>query len=239
MNAPVVVGFTLRPSEKGGTPRYHQNAAYIGALARAGAVPLGIPPLQSDDALRALYDRCDALIFAGGPDVDPRHYGQALDPACNVDVAPDLDRTELRLATWAAAEDLPLLGICRGAQLVNVALGGSLYQDIAIQRGNGIDHDRHDASRDAIAHTIEVEPSSVLARAAGERVVPANSLHHQAIRDLASDLTITARAPDGVIEGAEDPSRRFLVLVQSHPEELVGDHGWARRLFDELVAAAR
>ncbi|MHB8719362.1 MAG: gamma-glutamyl-gamma-aminobutyrate hydrolase family protein [Candidatus Dormibacteria bacterium] len=239
MGSPVVVGFAMRPSESGGTPRYHQNVAYIRALAGAGAVPLGIPLLESDDALRALYDRCDALLFAGGPDVDPRHYGQALDRACPVDVAPELDRTELRLAGWAVAEDRPVLGICRGAQLVNVALGGSLYQDLAVQRPGGIEHDRHDVSRDTIAHTLEVEPSTVLARATGERVVAANSLHHQAIRDLAEDLSVSARAPDGVIEGAEDPSRRFLVLVQSHPEELVGDHGWARRLFDELVAAAR
>ena len=231
-----VVGIPLRP-ERGDTRQY-QNTAYFESLAGAGAIPLGIPMLDSDDALRALYDRCDALLFAGGPDVDPRHYGEEPDPACNVDPCPALDRTELRLAGWATAEDRPVLAICRGAQLVNVVLGGSLYQDVAVQHGDAVHHDRHDVGRNVLAHPIEVEPGSVLGRATGGGTVDVNSLHHQAIRRLGEGLVVSARAPDGVVEGAEDPSRRFLVLVQAHPEELVGAHAWARRLFDELVVAA-
>ena len=230
-----VVGIPLRPSSS--APRLYQNTAYLRAMTAAGAVPLPIPTLDDDGDLRALYDRCDALLFAGGPDVDPRHYGEEVDPRCNVDVAPELDSTELRLARWAAEDDRPTLAICRGAQLVNVALGGSLYQDIGVQLGHDIDHDRHDVARDTLSHTIEVEPTTVLARAARQRVVDTNTLHHQAIRRLGSGLEVSARAPDGVVEGAEDPSRRFLVLVQSHPEELVTRQAWAQHLFDELVAA--
>ena len=237
MPARPVIGIPLRPVE--GKPRVYQNVAYLQALTAAGAVPLPIPLLDDDDALRALYDRCDALLFAGGPDVDPHHYGEEIDPRCNVDVAPEMDRTELCLAGWALAEDRPTLAICRGAQLVNVALGGSLYQDLAVQHGHDIDHDRHDIARDALSHTIEVEPDTVLAHATGQPVVGTNTLHHQGIRRLAGGLEVSARAPDGVVEGAEDPSRRFLVLVQSHPEELAAATVWAQRLFDDLVAATR
>jgi len=239
MAARPVVGIPLRPSSNTDAPRLFQNTAYLRALTIAGAVPLGIPLLDDDGDLRALYDRCDALLFAGGPDVDPRHYGEEIDPRCNVDVAPELDATELRLARWATAEDRPTLAICRGAQLVNVALGGSLYQDIAVQHGHEIDHDRHDVARDTLSHSIEVAPSTVLARATQQHVVDTNTLHHQAIRGLGAGLEVTARAPDGIVEGAEDPARRFLVLVQSHPEELVTGQAWAQRLFDELVAASR
>ena len=232
-----VVGVALRPER--GDARLYQNTAYFDALIAAGAAPVGIPLRLPDEALRAVYERCDALLFAGGPDVDPRSYGEEPDPACHVDPAPHLDDTELRLARWATEEDRPVLGICRGAQLVNVALGGSLYQDIAVQHGAGVEHDRHDAGRSVVAHPAEVEPGTVLARAAGAPTIEVNSLHHQAIRRLGGGLVLSARAPDGIVEGAEDPERRFLVLVQSHPEELVADHAWARRLFDELVAAAR
>jgi putative glutamine amidotransferase len=233
-----LVGITLRPRRDGGQRRLFQNAAYFDAVSASGGVPVGIPLLDDDDALRAVYERCDAVLLPGGPDVEPSHYGEETRADCDVDVEPELDHTELRLARWAAEDDRPLLGICRGAQLLNVALGGALWQDIAVQLGGDINHDRHDAERHLLSHSIEVVDGTRLG-AIAPAVVQSNSLHHQAIRRLAASLTASAYSPDGLIEAVEGADSRFLLAVQSHPEELVSVQDWARRLFDEFVAAAR
>lgn len=234
-----VVGITLRPQPGAPDrpPRLVQNRAYLDAIEAAGAVPLPLPLLRDPDALRVLYERCDAICLPGGPDVEPPRYGEVARDDCGITTAAELDDTEMLLTRWLVADDRPTLAVCRGIQVVNVALGGTLWQDIAVQRAGDPVHDGHNHARDKLVHAVHVEPGSLLHRVLGSDTVQVNSLHHQAINRVGEGLCVSARSDDGLVEAIELPDRRFLLGVQWHPEELVGDHDWARRLFGALVAA--
>jgi len=233
----VVAGITLRPQALDGTPpRYVQNRRYLDGLLAAGAVPLGIPPLQDRDALRTLYDRCDALLLPGGPDVEPQRYGEQPRDDCKLSTAPELDAAEFTLVGWALDDGKPLLAICRGIQVLNVALGGTLWQDIAVQQAGMHGHDGN--ARDAAVHDVEVLPGTALHGAVRQVSLRWNSVHHQALRDLGDGLVASARAADGLVEGVELPGRA-VIGVQCHPEEMAGAEPWAAALFAWLVAAAR
>ena len=172
----------------------------------------------------------DGLLLPGGWDVDPALYGEEQDTALGP-IDPELDRTEVELFRQARATGLPVLGICRGQQVINVALGGSLFQHID-------DHDQRALGRAHLAHRVAVDPASELARAAGETTLEVNSLHHQAVRSLAPGLRTTARGDDGTVEGIESDDG-LVVAVQCHPEELAGDLPWARSLFERFVSRAQ
>ena len=171
----------------------------------------------------------DGLLLPGGWDVDPSFYGERPDEKMGP-TDPELDSTELEMFRQARAKGIPVLGICRGQQVINVAMGGSLIQHLD-------EHDARAIGRRHLAHTIEVEPDSELARAAGEDTIPVNSLHHQAIKKLGSGLHQSARGEDGTVEGVESDDG-LVVAVQCHPEELTTDLPWARRLFERFVARA-
>ncbi len=220
-------------------PRFGQSQTYIQAMLHAGAVPLLIPHLTDLTGLRRLYERLDGLLLPGGGDVDPVHYGETRHERCGR-VTPIRDETELALVRWAAEEGKPLLGICRGIQVLNVALGGNLYQDIEAQLPEAGKHDWYPGyPRDYPAHPVTVAPRSRLAHILGTTFLPVNSLHHQAIKEAAPGLTIVARAPDGIVEGVEGEGHPFLVGVQWHPEELAGNDVRAQRLFAALAEACR
>jgi len=237
VNQPVIVGISLRPQEREGlAPRQVQNRSYLEAIEAAGAIPLPIPLLHDTERLGVLYRLCDALVLPGGPDVEPARYGAPPRQDCAVEPAPELDAVELQLLRWALDDDLPVLAICRGLQVLN-ALGGTLWQDLVTEGAVSDRHDR-DEDRAALVHGLSVEPGSRLAAIVGTGAIEVNSLHHQAIRDLAPGLVVTARSSDGLIEGAELPGRRFVVGVQCHPEELTGGQPWAASLFSALVDAA-
>ncbi|HXA28453.1 MAG TPA: gamma-glutamyl-gamma-aminobutyrate hydrolase family protein [Candidatus Angelobacter sp.] len=234
---PVVVGFTLRPQRAENTPpRYVQNRRYLDGLLAAGAVPLGIPAVGDERVLRTLYDRCDALLLPGGPDVEPSRYGEETRAGCDVSPVPELDAAEFPLARWALEEGRPLLAICRGIQVLNVALGGTLWQDIAVQHAGDPAH--HGKDRTAPAHQVSVVAGTALHRVVGADRLAWNSLHHQALRDLGDGLVASAVADDGLVEGVELPDRPVLG-VQCHPEEMAPSQGWAAALFGWLVAAAQ
>ncbi len=239
MTASPIIGITLRGSPGHAPPHVlGRNRAYFEALQAAGATPVGISASLSEAGLRTIFDLCDGLCLPGGPDVEPALYGEDMRADCAVEVDVELDRAEMRLAQWALDADKPLLAICRGAQVLNVALGGTLWQDVGTL--GATEHDHYPpASRDDVTHHIEVDPGSRLHAIAGEELVDVNSMHHQAVRDLGRDLVITARAHDGLVEAVEHPGRRFVVGVQCHPEELYLERGWARRLFVDFVAASR
>nr|MDT0664328.1 gamma-glutamyl-gamma-aminobutyrate hydrolase family protein [Micromonospora sp. DSM 115978] len=218
-------------------PRVMQNANYLSALERAGAVPLPIPPFADHDKVLELASRCDALLLPGGKDVDPSSYGQPLDPRCGVEALPELDAVELRLAEWAVAGDVPLLGVCRGLQILNVALGGSLWQDLDVETGTGGHRaDGDDPAVTTTRHLVDVVAGTSLGRLLREPCIEVNSRHHQAVRELGTGLRVSARAGDGVVEEFELPEHRFALAVQWHPEEMSDWH--ADRLFDALVHAA-
>ncbi len=214
---------------------------YVRTLTSAGAVPWLIPLLHGDDAtLRAIYEQLDGIFLTGGVDVDPTNYGEPRHQLCDRS-DPARDWTELLLVRWALAERKPVFGVCRGIQTINVACGGSLYQDIAVQRPEAIKHDYFPTAdqytRDYLAHPIRVDKGSHLAELLGAEQVQVNSMHHQGIKTLADGLRATAHAPDGLIEGVERPDDGFLIGVQWHPEELAEQHAPMRRLFTAFVDA--
>lgn len=240
MERTVVVGVTMRPDARDPRlPRLWQNRAYFEALERAGAAVLPFVLGEDDRRLRALYERCDALCIPGGPDVDPARFGAEADPRCHVTPEPEIDDTDFRLLEWADADDRPVLTICRGFQVHNVVRGGTLWQDIGVERAPVDDHDGHGRPRDALLHPVRLDADSRLAAIAGATEVEVNSLHHQGVRDLGAGLRATGWSPDGLVEAFEDDRRTFCVGVQFHPEELVDTVPWAPALFDALIAAAR
>lgn len=237
MTAPVIGLPTLAIPRGEKPPRFGINQAYVAALVGAGCAPVLIPLLEDDSLLRAIFERLDGIVFPGGADVAPAEYGEEPLPGINV-IESARDNTELRLARWAYEASLPTLGICRGQQLLNVALGGTLYQDLLTQGATGLDHSDGDGrARSALVHRVALEPDSRLAQLIDETTVEVNSLHHQAIKSVAPALTVTGRAEDGVIEAVEAGDARFLIAVQWHPEELT-DLPWVSRLFKAFARAA-
>ena len=213
------IGVTVHPRR--GLEYY---GTYRRAVTAAGAEPIDLMP-----GTKTLPE-LDGLLLPGGWDVDPSFYGEQRDEKVG-DTDPELDETELTLFRQARERRLPILGICRGQQVINVAMGGSLVQHLE-------DHDARALGRSHLAHTIEVDPASELGKAAGEDEIHVNSLHHQAIKRLADGLQESAHGEDGTVEGVES-SDGLIVAVQCHPEELTGDLPWARKLFERFVARAR
>jgi len=239
---PPVIGITctfLPPQTKETPPRFGQNQSYIRPADKAGAAPLLIPLLTDKDQLRQLFDLLDGLLLPGGEDVDPARYGQP--PHENLrQVSPLRDATELTLARWAMEEGRPLLAICRGIQVLNVALGGSLYQDIQSQLPQAQNHDWFPGyPRNHLSHPVQVAPDSRLAGILGTTTLSVNSLHHQAVQDIAPGLEAVAWSPDGVCEALEAPGHPFALGLQWHPEELVDDDPRAQQIFDAWVEACR
>jgi putative glutamine amidotransferase len=232
-----VIGVPLRPfAGTGFPPKLALNRTYFDALEGAGASPLPIPVVHDEDRLRVYYELLDGLLLPGGADVEPRRYGAIARDDCHLNVMPELDEVELRLVKWAIADGLPVLAICRGIQVLNVACGGTLWQDVQVEGATGESHDRE--PRDLPVHGLDVEPGSLLARTLGETHIQVNSLHHQAIREVGPALRAVARSTDGLIEGVEHPAHDFVLGIQCHPEELYRTFTWATGLFAGLVTAA-
>lgn len=212
--------------------------SYTEAVVAAGGVPVLIPLGLGDEELRVIFERIDGLLLPGGGDIDPHLYQeQAHKTLSNIDK--DRDRVEFTLVRAAVTERKPLLAICRGHQVFNVALGGSLWQDIQNQIPASRPHDyNHSHPRNYLAHSVEIQPDSRLARYLGKRHSPVNSLHHQAVRDMAPGLVRTAISPDGVIEAVEVPDHPFAIGVQWHPENLIYDDPAMLALFKGFVQVA-
>jgi len=208
--------------------------SYVRAVLAAGGAPLAIPNLKESET-DALLDILDGLILSGGRDIAPSLYGSA-EAHPSVELDHDRDTRELPLIRTAIEMDLPILAICRGVQSLNVALGGTLYQDLPTDRPSAVAH-RQDAARDAATHSIAVHDASLLTRSLGATELRVNSFHHQAVRQPAAALTVVGWAEDGLIEAVEMEGRRFVVGVQYHPEEMVGVCGASRQLFGALIAA--
>jgi putative glutamine amidotransferase len=212
--------------------------AYVRAIEQAGGIPIILPVTREPETLNRYLGLIDGLLLSGGVDIDPRHYGQEPHPRLE-EVDADRDATELPLTREALAQDMPLFAICRGIQTLNVALGGTLYQDIPSQYPTTLRHQqRHDnIPRSQPVHPVRILPETRLRAIVGADTIQTNSLHHQALRDVAEGLVVTARAEDGIIEAVELPGRRYVVAVQFHPEETAPHDEKARRLFEAFVEA--
>lgn len=209
------------------------------SIIEAGGVPLLAPVTLDPRSLRELYETAGAVMLAGGGDVDPAAYGESRHARTDrVDL--DRDGAEFLLTRWAVSDDKPLLGICRGIQAMNVALGGSLLQDIPDQWPGAGRHNGHyeGAQRDEVLHAVRVQPGSRVSAMLAGLDVGTNSFHHQALMRVADGLIVTSRAPDGIIESVEWPGRRFVVGVQWHPEEMSAGRADMMALFTGLVRAA-
>ena len=197
-------------------------ASYIDALIRVDATPLVIPIVHDRGVLDHLLDLADGLMLIGGPDIDPACYGQTPLPGLR-QVTPARDRMELMLARRAMKDQVPILGVCRGIQLLNVASGGSLWQDIAGQVPGAQKHDHYpDHPPTHLAHPVQLQPGSRMAGICGHTRLTVNSLHHQAIDRPGEGLSVVARSADGIIEAVEGQGKQWVVGVQWHPEWLVG-----------------
>ena len=214
----------------GDTSRLRLTAAYVTALESAGLIPLIVPPLSSASAAAAIMDSVSGLVLTGGEDVDPARYGEKRHEKVRY-VNAARDATEAALIEAAKSRGKPVLAICRGIQILNVALGGTLVQDIPSQVGTPIAHDE-DSPRDTRSHEISVEPGSLIAKAVGTEHLTVNSFHHQSVKRVAAGMRVTARSPDGVIEGLEATDDWWVLAVQWHPEEMTDSpEPWDRGLF--------
>ena len=211
--------------------------AYVQAVYRAGGLPVLIPLGITDADLKALLARLDGLLFTGGGDIAPGRYGGQPHPRV-YDIDPDRDRVEINLVQMAVDGGMPFLGICRGFQVLNVAMGGTMYEDILDQHPGALKHDYFPGyPREMLVHPVQVAPGSRLAEILEQTEVEVNSLHHQGVRQVPEALRTTAFAPDGIPEAVELPGHPFGLAVQWHPEWLQA-HAPMRRLFEALVGAA-
>ena len=217
------------------------NQRYYHAAAMAGAAPVLIPLVDDVDTLRAIYDGMDGILIPGGVDVDPAAFGEVPHERLGR-IDPARDRVEIQLVHWAVADEKPLLGLCRGLQVINVALGGTLYQDLEAEYPNAIKHDyfpNYGFERDYLAHEVALTAGSRLRNVLEADRIAVNSMHHQGIKSLASALAPAATAPDGLVEAVESSNGGFLVGVQWHPEVFETTHPTTEHLFREFTLAAR
>jgi len=211
-------------------------ADYSLALRDAGAAPLIVPAAQDDGSLERILGAVQGLVLSGGPDIHPRHYAE--EPTAGLgEVDEALDRMELMAARLAFEKDLPVLGICRGIQVLNVALGGTLYQDISSQVQECICHTPK-TDKAVTTHTVRIAAGSRLRRIMGRSEIWVNGKHHQAVREPAPGLSVTARAMDGVVEALEHQHRRWMIGVQWHPEGTWREDSFSKKLFRAFVREA-
>lgn len=224
---PVAVG--------GGFMEYRLPNAYFAAVTAAGGAPVILPYSPDGEVIKSYIEACDGILFAGGKDIDPRHYGEERSSLCGE--TEDLrDGFELAVARVALAYDKPTLGICRGAQLLNVALGGSLYQDIEGELATTVSH-RQAEPEDSPSHSVTVIKDSPLYNIVGQTNMPANSFHHQAIKKLGAGLRAMAHTEDGIIEAIYSINHRYLYAYQWHPERLALRDTANRLIFSDFISA--
>ncbi len=231
-----LIGITTRNSkDSDGHPTVAIQHSYIRAVTEAGGVAVPIPSILPQDDFLQLYSQLDGILFSGGGDISLDHFPGSNHP--RIDGIDDArDATEISLMRAACADGKPLLGICRGAQVMNVALGGTLYTHIPDQLKGALDHDYPGNLRKAIVHPVNVDESSRSAEIFGETLLHVNSLHHQGLKDIAPGLRAAGHAPDGLVEVIELTDHPYAVAVQWHPEWLT-DQPAMQRLFTSFVNA--
>lgn len=240
-NPAPLIGITSDTSNADGgenrEPLYFLAQRYVRAVTNAGAIPLILPPAPSSTAIPRLLARIDGLILSGGNfDIHPSFYGEKAIKGLGA-VKPQRSAFELELAAAALKQDMAVLGICGGAQAINVVLGGSLYQDIGIQVPNAQEHQQ---SRKAIkrGHRITIQPRTLLQKIVRLIHIQVNTTHHQAVKALGRGLIVNAAAGDGIVEGIESSVHSFVIGVQWHPEVLAPTQPHQQRIFTALVARA-
>lgn len=231
-----IIGITTFESEEKGYHRIKSN--YINSVFAAGGIPINIPIIHEEKDYDAYLDILDGIIFTGGLDVSPLSYNE--NPLKEINSTSSIrDKYEMGLFKKAYERKLPILGICRGLQVANVVLGGSLYQDIYVQVPGVLGHQPDDMPNDEFYHSINIKKDTKLSNIFESEKIFVNSLHHQAIKELGEGLVIAALSEDGIIEAVEPTDDRFLIGLQFHPEDLTKKYEKFLNIFRELVLAAK
>jgi putative glutamine amidotransferase len=233
-----IIGITTYQSTNAhGQPTILLQQSYVRAIMQAGGVPVLIPSMIAEDGWDAVYSRLDGILFSGGGDIALKYFPGDSHPRID-DVEPERDSVELKMLQAAASDGKPFLGICRGCQVMNVALGGTLYTHIPDQLPNALDHSYPGNMRTVLVHEVKIEEGTHVADVYGSPIIQVNSLHHQGLKDIAPALRVAGHAPDGLVEAIELPDHPFGIGVQWHPEWLT-DQDATRNLFRKFVEAAR
>ncbi len=221
-----------------GQERVYVNREYVDSLVKAGAVPVLLPILTDEEAIYTQVGLVDGILLSGGYDIHPLFYGE--EPHKLLDfVCPERDEYEIKVTKIAYELHKPLLGICRGLQLINVAFGGTLYQDLSqCQPKSELQHSQK-ANMYVASHTVDIAHHTQLYRIFGKESIRTNSFHHQAIKKIAPGCIVSATARDGIIEGIERIDRSFIIGVQWHPEMMICKHVEMLKLFQAFVLAAQ
>jgi putative glutamine amidotransferase len=233
-----LIGIPSHATHRDGSKRpiYGNNRSYVHAIEDAGGLSVLIPFVEELNELGTILSRLDGILLSGGTDVLPAWYGEEPHPLLQ-EADPQLDALEITVARWSLQENKPILGICRGTQLLNVVLGGSLYQDVNEQCPGTIKHMNIDQPRAQLTHPVYIEAGSYTAEALGTTELWVNSLHHQAVKVPGKGVRVAGRAEDGVVEAIEVVGHRFALGVQCHPEEIYQTVPACTRLFSAFVEA--
>ena len=232
-----IIGITTNQINNSyGQANVNLSQAYVNAILQAGGIPVLIPSSVVNDGWKSLYSRLDGILFSGGGDISLDHFKGEPHPRIE-DVEPERDRVELNLLQAVISDGKPFLGICRGCQLLNVGLGGTLYTHIPDQLPGALDHSYPGNMRTVLVHEVKIEEGTKIADVLGEPLVKVNSLHHQGLKDIPASLRVAGYAPDSLVEAIELPDHPFGMAVQWHPEWLT-DQPSTRSLFRRFVETA-
>lgn len=231
-----IIGLTPQGDAKKGA--YRMSPDFISGLSALGAIPIVLPSvIDNDDILREAISLCDGIILTGGPDVRPELFGEQIIPACG-EISDERDAFEIKLYKMAIEADKPILGICRGAQVMNIAAGGNIYQDIYSQTGTMLAHHTLDGVKSF--HNVSITNKDALEKMKFSDVeFVVNSYHHQSVKDLAEGYEAVAYSPDGLIEAIYMPSRCFVVGVQWHPEKRFSEDDNSARILIDFVESCK
>lgn len=236
----VKIGIPAHPTVFGNSSFFTHGVGdhYVASVAAAGGMPIIIPMKDDDLLLEEMADYCDGFLIPGGIDVNPMSYGEYPHPLLQM-TRLDYDCYQLHLLEKIFKTGKPVFGICRGLQIINVFMGGTLYQDVSLFSADAGLHVQKEAGRDGVSHEITVEKDSLLYEIFGKDRVPVNSFHHQSAKKIGQGLRVTAKADDGIVEALEGTDYPYLVCVQWHPEGFINvENNHMLCLFERLVAEA-
>ena len=231
-----IIGLTTEVVD--GDHHLELRSTFIYSISRLGGIPLLLPKVENDDVIKGQLEHIDALFLTGGSDIDPSTYGENPHPKLEK-VEAGRDKYELELIRLALEKDIPILGICRGSQLLNSVAGGTMYQDLDSEYGENLIQHRQTSNRDFLNHKIEVMEGTKLHEIVGTTEMSVNSFHHQANHDIGASFEVAAVAPDGVIEAIESKEHDFVMGLQFHPEDAFEFDDSSRKIMEAFINAAK
>ncbi|MDD4690222.1 MAG: gamma-glutamyl-gamma-aminobutyrate hydrolase family protein [Eubacteriales bacterium] len=228
-----IIGVT--PLFEGNMDLYKIQASYMDSVLCAGGVPVILPITSDDSVIENIINVCDGILVTGGHDIEPELYGEQIMDGCD-ELCPERDALDFRLTLMAINVDKPMLAVCRGMHMVNVVMGGTLYQDIPTQISTDIEHNMPVVSDDVI-HEVRIERGTPLMDILKEENIMVNSYHNQCVKKIGSGLEVSAVCPDGIIEGIFMPDKRYIHGLQWHPEKLAQNDKYSQRIIESFVKA--